>query len=302
MTNGESTKDRTSNFAKLEGFQGQDFRRWQKKMQILLTTLKVVYVLSTPKPEEHEDETIEHARRRCKWENDNILCIGHILYGLSDPLFDIYQNIESAKELWDSLESKYMVEDASSKKFLVSDFNNYEMVDSRSVMEQYHELVRMLGQFNLHGMKQDECISVSNVIDKLPPSWKDYKRELKHNKDDLSLVQLSTHIRIEESVRAQESNKSKDVAGPSYVNMVEDGGSKAKHKSGKGRKTSTTRTPPTRNKRWRVGRVVNPGISRKIAGLGKENKKPVQVGQRTQICNKVRILKTLIIRFRIMYH
>ncbi|GKA00716.1 hypothetical protein Tco_0673381 [Tanacetum coccineum] len=34
------------------------------------------------------------------------------------PLFDIYQNVESAKELWDSLESKYMAEDASSKKFL----------------------------------------------------------------------------------------------------------------------------------------------------------------------------------------
>ncbi|VFQ81421.1 unnamed protein product [Cuscuta campestris] len=243
-------KDRTSNFAKLEGVQGQDFRRWQKKMQILLTTLKVVYVLSTPKPEEREDETIEHARRRCKWENDNILCIGHILNSLFDSLFDIYQNVESAKELWDSLESKYMVEDASSKKFLVSDFNNYNMVDLRSVMEQYHELVRMLGQFNLHGMKQDECISVSNVIDKLPPSWKDYKRELKHNKDDLSLVQLGTHLRIEESVRARESNKSKDVAEPSCVNMVEDGGSKAKHKSEKRKQNKPDKN--TANKKQKV--------------------------------------------------
>ncbi|GJY23716.1 hypothetical protein Tco_0397374 [Tanacetum coccineum] len=45
------------------------------------------------------------------------------------------KNVESAKELWDSLESKYMVEDASSNKFLVSKFNNYKMVDSRPVME-----------------------------------------------------------------------------------------------------------------------------------------------------------------------
>nr|GEX18140.1 zinc finger, CCHC-type [Tanacetum cinerariifolium] len=41
---------------------------------------------------------------------------------MSDPLFDIYQNVESAKELWDSLESKYMAEDASSKKFLTGHF------------------------------------------------------------------------------------------------------------------------------------------------------------------------------------
>ena len=53
--------------------------------------------------------------------------------------------MESAKQLWNDLESKYIVEDASSKKFLVSDFNNYKMVDSRSVMEQFNELIRVLG-------------------------------------------------------------------------------------------------------------------------------------------------------------
>ncbi|GJY96327.1 zinc finger, CCHC-type containing protein [Tanacetum coccineum] len=46
--------------------------------------------------------------------------IGHILNGMSESLFDVYQNVESAKELWDSLESKYMAENASSNKFLDS--------------------------------------------------------------------------------------------------------------------------------------------------------------------------------------
>nr|GEV01833.1 cysteine-rich receptor-like protein kinase 10 [Tanacetum cinerariifolium] len=41
-----------------------------------------------------------------------------ILYGMFDSLFDIYQNVESSKKLWNSLEAKYMAEDASSKKFL----------------------------------------------------------------------------------------------------------------------------------------------------------------------------------------
>ncbi|GJR28425.1 hypothetical protein Tco_1104657 [Tanacetum coccineum] len=36
----------------------------------------------------------------------------------------------------------------------------------------------------------DESISISSVIGKLPPSWKDFKHTLKHGKDDLSLVQL----------------------------------------------------------------------------------------------------------------
>ena len=89
---------------------------------------------------------------------------------MSDSLFDLYQNLESANDLWDALESKYMANDASSKKFLVSNFNNYKMVDSRHVMEQYIELVRIVGQFEQYKMKMDESIFISSVIDKLSPS------------------------------------------------------------------------------------------------------------------------------------
>ncbi|GKA19666.1 hypothetical protein Tco_0699581 [Tanacetum coccineum] len=161
MTNGESVKDMTSKFDKLEKFEGQDFRRWQKKMHFLLTTLKVVYVLSTPSPVWSENETLEATRKRMKWENDDYICRGHILNGMSDSLFDIYQNVESAKALWESLESKYMAEDASAKKFLVSNFMNYKMVDTRPVMEQFHEMLRILGQYTQHNLMMDEAISVA---------------------------------------------------------------------------------------------------------------------------------------------
>nr|GEZ70605.1 zinc finger, CCHC-type [Tanacetum cinerariifolium] len=154
-------------------------------MHFLLMTLKVVYLLTTPMPELVEDATVEAIRIRVKWENDDYICRGHILNGMSDSLFDVYINVESAKELWDSHESK------------------------------------ILRQYTQHGLKMDESISVSSIIDKLPPSWKDFKHTLKHGKDDLSLVHLGSHLRIEESLRAQKSDKSegKEVGGPS-VNMT----------------------------------------------------------------------------------
>ncbi|GJX27995.1 zinc finger, CCHC-type containing protein [Tanacetum coccineum] len=233
---GNTVKDMTTNFGKLDKFEGHDFRRWQKKMHFLLTTLKVVYVLTTPMPELLEDATVEAIRIKEKWENDDYICRGHILNGMSDSLFDVYTNVESAKELWDSHESKYMAEDSSSKKFLMSNFNNYKMVDSRPVMEQYNELFRILGQYTQHGLKMDESISVSSIIDKLPPSWKDFKHTLKHGKDDLSLVQFGSHLCIEESLRAQDSDKGKgkEVGGPS-VNMTEEGKNK-NNKQNKGKK------------------------------------------------------------------
>ncbi|GJW95371.1 hypothetical protein Tco_0175043 [Tanacetum coccineum] len=119
---GNTVKDMTTNFGKLDKFEGHDFRRWQKKMNFLLTTLKVVYLLTTLMPELLKDATVEAIRIRAKWENDDYICRGHILNGMSDSLFDVYTNVELAKELWDSFESKYMVEDSSSKKFLTGHF------------------------------------------------------------------------------------------------------------------------------------------------------------------------------------
>ena len=202
-----SVKELTSNFMKLDKFLGVEFRRWQKKMLILLTSLNVAYVISTPKPEEKEDETVEDARKRNKWENDDFICRGHILNGICDSLFDIYQFHESAKLLWDSLEDKYMSEDASSKLFLVSNFNNYKMLDNRPVMDQFHELQRMYNSMKVHGITMDEIYIVSSIIDKLPSSWRDVRHTLKHKKEEITLVELAQHLQVEVSLRELESLK-----------------------------------------------------------------------------------------------
>ncbi|GJX84552.1 zinc finger, CCHC-type containing protein [Tanacetum coccineum] len=152
-----------SNFSKLDKFERVDFRRWQKKMHFLLSIMSVVYVLTTPMPEDGGDNpTMEQVRKRAKWDNDD----------------------------YDSLEAKYMAKDASSKKFLISNFTNYKMTDSRPVLEQYNELLDILGRFTQHKMNMDESIQVSYIIEKLPPSWKDFKHALKHLKEELTLVEL----------------------------------------------------------------------------------------------------------------
>ncbi|XP_052619619.1 uncharacterized protein LOC128125990 [Lactuca sativa] len=207
MTSGDFVKDMTSKFDKLNKFEGQDFHRWQKKMHFLLTTLKVVYVLSTPMPvllESVEDEPLEATRRRSKWEKDDYICRGHIFI------------------------------DASSKKFLVSNFIGYKMIDSGPIMEQFHEMLRILGQFAQHNLKMDEAIYVAMIIDKMPPSWKDFKHNMKHNKEELTLTQLGIHLRIQESLRTQELDnnpKGKNQVGSSSVNIVEAESSKNPKKS-----------------------------------------------------------------------
>ncbi|GJZ27315.1 hypothetical protein Tco_0571568 [Tanacetum coccineum] len=164
-------KHMASNFSKLEKYEGVDFRRWQKKIHFLLSSMSVVYVLTTPMPEDGGDNpTMKQVRKRAKWDNDDYVCRGLILN-----------------------EAKYMAEDASSKKFLISNFTNYKMIDSRPVLEQYNELLGILGR--------------------------DFKHTLKHLKEELTLVALGSHLHIKESFRAHDNDKPKgnNVASPSVI-------------------------------------------------------------------------------------
>ncbi|XP_056688059.1 uncharacterized protein [Spinacia oleracea] len=225
-----SLRDMATKFQKLDKFEGAVYRRWQKKIHFLLTTLNVVYVLTTPMPDppaDGEEETLENTRRRTKWDNDDYICREHILNALANPLFDLYQYEESAKKFWDKLDSKYMAEDASSKKFLVSNFNNFKMSNDRPIMEQFHEVQHILSQIRLHGMVMDEAIAVTSIIDKLPSSWEDTKNSLKHKKEEMTMEQLGTHLLFEEGIRVQdgvkESNVNDKITPGSSINMVEEG-------------------------------------------------------------------------------
>ncbi|GJX53142.1 zinc finger, CCHC-type containing protein [Tanacetum coccineum] len=65
-------KHMASSFAKLEKFEGVDFKRWQKKMHFMLSSMSVVYVLTTPMPNDGgENPTVEQVRKRAKWDNDD---------------------------------------------------------------------------------------------------------------------------------------------------------------------------------------------------------------------------------------
>ena len=113
--------------------------------------------------------------------------------------------METSKELWDALKAKYLMKDETSKKFLVSHFMKYSMVDNKPIMDQFHEVQHIFSQFKQQKMNMDDSIVVSSIIEKLPPSWKEFKKSLKHKMEDLTLEELAKHLRLEEETRRQES-------------------------------------------------------------------------------------------------
>lgn len=90
-------------------------------------------------------------------------------------IYNIYCEIHTAKELWNSLGRKYKTKDVGTKKFVVLEFLDFKKVDDKSVVEQVQQFQLILHDTFVEGMVLAEASQVAPVIEKLPPCWKEFK-------------------------------------------------------------------------------------------------------------------------------
>ncbi|GKG47073.1 hypothetical protein Tco_0504270, partial [Tanacetum coccineum] len=89
--------------------------------------------------------------------------------------------------LWESLERKYKTKNAGTKKFVVAHFLDYKMVDSKNVITYVQDLQVLMHEIHAKGMTVNETFQVAAIIEKLPPSWVDFKNYLKHKRKEMSV-------------------------------------------------------------------------------------------------------------------
>nr|GEZ33495.1 Pol polyprotein [Tanacetum cinerariifolium] len=158
------------------------------------------------------------------WKHSDFLCHNYVLNGLIDPLYNVYCKTPTAKELWESLERKYKTEDAGTKKFVVARFLDYKMVDSKNVISQVQDLQVLIHDIHDEGMTLSETFQVAAIIEKLPPSWVDFKNYLKHKQNEISVEDLVVHIRPIQRKKGKDKRKNdKKSKGKSEYLSSKDG-------------------------------------------------------------------------------
>ncbi|KAD2393513.1 hypothetical protein E3N88_40490 [Mikania micrantha] len=210
-----------------EKFSGLDFKRWQQKMLFYLTTLNLARFL-TESPPAITDGDVQSISALEAWKHSEYLCRNYVLNGLVDALYNVHCKITTAKELWESLDKKYRTEDAGTKKFVVARFLDYKMVDTNTVLNQVQELQIILNDIHSEGMTLSETFQVAAMIEKLPPSWVDFKNNLKHKRKKMTVEDLVVRLRIEEDNGM--ALKITQQQFPPKANMVEHGQSSGGYK------------------------------------------------------------------------
>ncbi|KAK3006347.1 hypothetical protein RJ639_017496 [Escallonia herrerae] len=201
-------------------FNGKDFKRWQQKMLFYLTTLNLARFLQEDAPDLGENPDRQTVAAVDAWKHSDFLCKNYILNGLDNALYNIYSPMVNAKALWESLERKYKTEDAGSKKFVVGKFLDFKIVDSKTVISQVQEFQLILHDIHAEGMVLGEFFQEAALIEKLPPTWKDFKNYLKHKRKEMKLEDLIVRLRIEEDNRHSEK-KAGNYHQEAKANVVE---------------------------------------------------------------------------------
>lgn len=110
--------------SKLQPLTGSNYRRWSEELKFFFQEIGLDYVLNedksfatsaTPTSDNSQGETVSQSGKKKPegtLEDYNRTCRGHIIRHLSEKLFDIYVNYDSAKEI---LKKRYGAEDEGKK-------------------------------------------------------------------------------------------------------------------------------------------------------------------------------------------
>ncbi|XP_016432970.1 uncharacterized protein LOC107759520 [Nicotiana tabacum] len=221
--------------SKLEPLDGNNYKRWSQKFLIFFEQLEVDYILFNDPPTDIVTDNSNSANiivdddaTKKKFEKDNKTVRGHLLNHMTNPLFDLFINYKSAKVIWDSLEKKYGPDDAGKKKYVIEKWIKFQMVDDKPIMEQVHEYENLTADVLNESMEMCEILQANVLLEKFPPSWSDYRNQLKHKKKNLTLQELISHMRTEEANRLKDEesellkDKMKSLSlNSSKANLVE---------------------------------------------------------------------------------
>src|ERR1044072_5952823 len=101
---------------------------------------------------------------------------------------------------------KYTAEAIGRQKFVIGNHYRWEMTDDKDIIEQINEYHKLIEDLKSENIVLPHEYMAGLLIEKLPQSWNDYKQQLKHKTNQLSLADLITHIIIEDTSR-------KEIAG-----------------------------------------------------------------------------------------
>ncbi|CAH9095979.1 unnamed protein product [Cuscuta epithymum] len=169
----------TSNMYGMLPFNGKsDFDIWKQKIKCVLIQQKV-YRAVTGQFLESEDKS--------KQTEMNETACSTIYLNLSDSVLRKVGILESAKALWDKLESTYTDTSLPGKLFLLEKFFRFRLDLSKDIEENLDVFQKLIQNIKQAGDKHIDDYTPIVLLNAIPDSYNDVKSAIKYGRDDITL-------------------------------------------------------------------------------------------------------------------
>ncbi|XP_077215674.1 uncharacterized protein LOC143850301 [Tasmannia lanceolata] len=184
---------------------GPNYVNWKRNLTLVLTTMRVHWVLTTKAPELPGHDAPQDVRDRAtKWHEDDQMAKCNILGSMLNVLQQQHVRMASSMDIMYNLREMFGQQNHNARQIMIKGLVSTKMVERTPV----RDMLKMMGYLNeleVLGAMLDAESQVGIVLASLPPSFNDFVMNYHMNKLSMTLIELLNHL--QSTVDLKKKNK-----------------------------------------------------------------------------------------------
>ncbi|KAF3783699.1 hypothetical protein EJ110_NYTH31875 [Nymphaea thermarum] len=187
-----------SELAKTEKLNGTNFHSWKRRIMLALILEKLIYVINQPFPTLGDKPTNEEIKAYESFVSDDLMAKTTMLAFMEDDQIRVFEDCPTAKEMFDSITSKYNTMTTMHVQLLQEQYNSYRMKESDDVMDYANKMLIMAKDLAMMGSPISDNMQISTILNSLPPSWDVAVTAMSVQFDSLTLEKLPLQLALQQ--------------------------------------------------------------------------------------------------------
>ncbi|XP_077232253.1 uncharacterized protein LOC143867816 [Tasmannia lanceolata] len=174
---------------------------WKRILTLVLTAVKVYWVLTTEAPELHGLDAPQDFRDRAiKWHEDDQMAECYILQSMSNVLQQQHVGMASSMDIMHNLRKMFGEQNRTARHIAIKGLVSTKMVEGTLVRDHMLKMIGYLNELEVLGAMLDGESQVDMVLASLPPSFNDFVMNYQMSKLSMMLIELLNHLQSTEDL------------------------------------------------------------------------------------------------------